>query len=173
MTFQSSVELQQGFGVIGELYSNSPVRSSTYVLDSGVDNIIGRAFTLNTGANEAGFTSSTAQMGGTGTYAGIFANPKAQASFGVAGNTLAPTLIVADGEIGEMVTMGQIIVKLENTANIGDTVYFAEADGTLVSVAAGGSQPANTQPAYARVIGFTVGSDELAVIEVTQTPEIA
>ena len=72
-----------------------------------------------------------------------------------------------------MVTMGQIIVKLENTANIGDTVYFAEADGTLVSVAAGGSQPANTQPAYARVIGFTVGSDELAVIEVTQTPEIA
>ncbi len=162
--FQGDVSLKQGFGVIGEVFSDSPIRSAPLTLDTGGDNYIGRAYTSGT----EGF----AAMGGTDVFAGYLIDPKLYASFGVAGNTLAPTLILADGTVGSFLTMGEIIVKLTTTANVGDVIVYTTADGTLQAIAPGAGLPGGSKPGYATVSRFTVGSNDLAVIMVTVTPEI-
>lgn len=129
MAFQSTVELQQGFGVVGELMTTSPVRAKTYNLDSAdaAYNVVGRAFTVT--------SQGTAAAGGTGVFAGILANPKAYASQGTAaGGSLAPTLTLRNDEIGELVTMGQMIVALPAAASIGDKITYHTTTGLLGSV---------------------------------------
>ncbi len=129
MSFQSSVSQYQGFGVVGEVFSNSPIRSKSYILNSGaVANNVGYAFTQG--------TEGQAACGGTGLFAGILINPKAYALQGAAAGTLAPTLTVPEDSQGELLTMGEIIVYLNTAAAIGDKVVYATATGALSTVAA-------------------------------------
>lgn len=132
MSFQSTVALDQGFGVVGELFTNSPVRAAPYTLDSAdaVNNVIGRYFTVK--------DQGIAQAGGAPTLpvAGILATPKAYSSQGTAvGGSLAPTLTLRNAEVCEIVSMGQINVTLPAAAQIGDKVTYNTTSGLLGSVA--------------------------------------
>lgn len=129
--FQSTVQFNNAFGVIGELYSDSPVRAAEYILNSSdaTQNVIGRAFTV--------VSQQQAQAGGTGVFAGILADPKAYASYGTtAAGTLAPTLQLPNGTNAQMVSMGQIVVTLPGAATIGDPVAYNTSTGVLSSYAA-------------------------------------
>lgn len=139
-SFQSAVNIFQAFGVVGEILLAGPTRAAPAILDSdAVPQKIGNAFTWVSGAN-AGNNSNqnvagVAKVGGTGVFAGILVNPKVYAAQGtVAGGTLAPTLVVPDQTIGELLFMGEIVVSLPGPANQGDLVVYDPLTGDLNSI---------------------------------------
>lgn len=159
MGFQASVDMNQGFGVVGEIFSNGPVRTKPYALvSSPAVNTIGNAYTI---ASEG-----IAEVGGAnGVFAGILVNPKHYASQGTtAGGTLAPTLALPDNTEGELLTMGEIVVSLSNAAVIGSGVFYDDATGALGCGTAGTGQ---TQIDGAKVVRYATSGAGLAVIELT------
>lgn len=163
MGFQSTVSLKQGFGVVGELMLDGPVRAAPYTLVSADAsyNVVGRAFTVT--------SEGVAAAGGTGDFAGILVNPKHYASYGTtAGGTLAPTLTLANNALGECLTMGEIIVALPGAAAIGDKVTYNTTTGVLGSTPAvasfTGTIDDGTPPGAGTVLTVTaVASGRLAV----------
>ena len=158
MGFQSNVALQQGFGVPGELFTNSPVRSQSFILDSvsAAYNIVGAtAYTIaSQGVVQAG-------SGGTMGYAGILANPKVYA---LSGSALTPSMVLANETQAELVSMGTMIVTLPAVAAIGDWVVYDNTTGALSTVAAGAAAGVGKSYANAMVDYFTVSGAGLAVI---------
>ena len=135
-TFQSTVNINLGFGIPGELIVDGPQRVDSLTLDSN-GGTIGLAFTKSNSTNVA------TQGGTVGTgvlFAGILVNPKVYASFGVSGaSPLDPTLFLHGNSQGEFLTMGTIVVTLVGAANIGDIVQYNTTTGVLSAVAPGGS----------------------------------
>lgn len=163
MSFQSTVNINQGFGVVGEIAFDGPTRAQPGVTKAGTataaDIVIGRAFTID--AADGQF-----QPGGTGVFGGILANPKTYASIGTqAGGPLAPTLTLPAGTVGEFVTMGEIIVALPAAAAIGAGIYFTNATGALGVGTAGAGQ---TQIPTAKVKRYANAAAGLAVISLTE-----
>ncbi len=160
MGFQSTVAVNQGFGVPGEVVFEGPLRATPGVI-KGADptlNVVGRAFSIDPADGQ--YTP-----GGAFNFGGILSNPKALQSIGTsAGGPLAPTLTVPAGTVGEFVTMGEICVALTNAATIGDAVKFVNADGTLAAGAAGAGE---TQIAGAKVVRYSNAAAGLAVISLT------
>lgn len=138
MAFQSSVNTDLGFGVIGEQFLAGDVRAvpATIVSGSAANNVVGRAFTVSNGGDSSG-DAITAAAGGTGVFAGILANPKSYASVGTTAGTLVPTLTVPNYTSGELVnsTPGHI-VTLAGAADVGYWVEFVQATGVLNAIAA-------------------------------------
>jgi hypothetical protein len=157
---QSTVNMNQGFGVVGEVVFEGPLRAQPGTIKgaTAANIVIGRAFTID--AADGKF-----QPGGTGAFGGILANPKSQSSIGTSsGGPLAPTLVVPAGTEGSFVTMGEILVYLTTAAAIGDGVFFVQADGTLGAGTAGAGQ---TQIANAQVKRYANAAAGLAVISLT------
>lgn len=127
MAFQSGVLKTQGFGVVGELFTDSPFRVKSWTLTSAA-NTVAYAYTVASEGNVV--------LGGAGEFAGILVNPKSYATRGTtAGGSLAPTLVLAQYEQGELLTMGEIIVSLATAAAIGDKVVYDTTTGALSAVA--------------------------------------
>ena len=166
MGFQSTVFLQQGFGVPGELYTDSPFRAEPFILVSGLAayNIIGAtAYTITSdGIAQAG-------SGGALGFAGILVDPKNAALFGTVGNTLAPTLTLANNANGACLTMGQIIVTLPGACAVGDFVIYDNTTGALTTMVPGPSLPSGKSFAYATVDIISPTGAGLAVIRVSPT----
>lgn len=140
MGFQPSVNINNALGVVGDLAFDGPLRAAPYNLfSSGVPNVIGYAYTVTSGGNPdpvngAGL-AGTAQVGGTGHFAGILVNSKEYASFGtVAGGPLAPSMVLPDYSIGSLSAMGQYFVNLPGPASIGDLVTYDPLTGALNSI---------------------------------------
>lgn len=173
MSFQSTVFLQQGFGVIGELFNNGPVRCQPFRLVSALAtyNVMGRGFSItaaNQGLAEAGNTS------GTLVFAGILANPKTSPLQGTLTGTLTPTLQLPNQAQAELLRMGSMIVTLPAACNIGDLVVMDNITGILTTIAPGAALPVGKSSAYAVVSHFlpnAVGA-QLAVITMTDVPKI-
>lgn len=159
MGFQSAIALNQGFGVAGEIVFEGPTRAKPGVVKGTAANIVvGRAFTIDAADGQY-------SPGGTGTFGGILANPKALQSVGTtAGGPLAPTLTVPAGTVCEFVMMGEILVSLSNAAAIGDAVKFVNADGTLAAGAPGAGE---TAVPNAKVVRYANAAAGLAVIALT------
>lgn len=122
--FQQSVETSLGFGIVGELFLDGPVRCSPWTLISDPhDNTIGNAFTV--------VSEGVAAVGGSGVFGGILVNPKEYARFGTVGDPLGATLVLPENSIGQLLDMGQIIVDLNGVANIGDLVDYNTTTGAL------------------------------------------
>lgn len=139
-TFQSTVNINLGFGIPGELIVDGPQRVQPLNLD-GVGGYIGTVFTMNnvTGvASEGGVITP-----GSTVFAGILVNPKVYASYGaVGGNPLDPTLFLGPYSEGEFLTMGTIVVNLASSANIGDIVIYNETTGVMSAIEPGTSPSA-------------------------------
>ncbi len=170
MAFQSTVSLNQGFGVVGEFFDDSPRRVQPFTLrsDSAADNVFGRAFTvLSEGVAEAG-------KDGTQVFAGILVNPKEHA---LNGSSVSPSLTLANETIASLCSEGSIIVQFTENANIGDPVYFADATGVLARTAPGASAPAShtlIKGAYVdRVTPVAASSYTLAVITLSPNSRAA
>lgn len=164
MGFQTTVSRLSGFGVPGELYTDSPTRAQSYILNSTTSslNIIGS--TVFTVASEG-----IAQAGGTGAIAGFLVDPKQYALFASAGQTLTPTLTLPNGTQADLLTMGDIIVTLPGAAAIGDVVIYNTTSGAISTVTPGTSPGAGNAYANAFVSYYTVSGAGLAVITVNPT----
>lgn len=162
--FQTAVQLQQGFGVPGELFTDSPFRAQSYIINSGgtpANNVIGS--TCCTISSQGVVTP-----GGTGVFAGFLVDPKNIALQGtLAGGTLAPTLQVPDYTQVECLTMGTIVVNLPGAAAIGDVIIFDQTTGAISSQAPTADLPDGSSFANAVVDYFTVSAAGLAVVTVT------
>lgn len=174
MPFQSSVANQQGFGVPGEVFTDSPHISQTYTLvsASAAYNIVGATCCTVTsqGVCEAG-------SGGL-VFAGFLVNPKVYALYGTVGSPLAPTLVLPNDGIAELLTMGTIVVTLPADAEIGDLVVYDNTTGAIETISPGDALPVGKTFANAVVKYFTAdaGSAQLAVIQVNPTyviPQLA
>jgi len=165
MSFQSTVSLQQGFGVPGEQYSDGPWRAQTYTINSAsaAYNIIGATVCsiVSQGVVAAG------NSGGTAIIAGLLVDPKAVALFGTGGQPLSPTLTVPNQAIVECATMGSYVVTLPGAANIGDYVIYDQTTGAISTVTPTTSLPSGKNWANAIVDYFTVSGSGLAVITLT------
>ena len=126
MSFQSTVQTLQAFGVIGEIIRNVPVISTPWNLVGTPDNTIGNAFTVT--------SEGVAECGGDGVFAGILVNPKSYTTSGTTSGTLEPTLVLPDNSVGELLTAGEIVVTLASAASIGDAVIYDETDGSLDAI---------------------------------------
>ncbi|MDE2471809.1 MAG: hypothetical protein KGL35_24570, partial [Bradyrhizobium sp.] len=97
MTFQSTVYVNLGFGVPGDILFDAPQRcESLTVNSSGVPNYVGYAYTKSA-------TTNIATVGGTVgagiVFAGIMVHSKNQTLSGTTAGTLTPTLQVPDQRI--------------------------------------------------------------------------
>lgn len=170
--FQQQVNIQQGFGVPGELATDSPHRAKTYILNSAdaAYNIVGAtAFTLDVeGKARAGGAISEGHP-----FVGILANPKVYANNGTAlGGSLAPTLTLRNGEVGELVSMGQLVVTLPAAAEIGDLVAYDNTTGALSTVTAFFSGTGAIATDTLTVSAVDAGSGTLGVGSVVTGPNV-
>lgn len=160
MTFQSQVNIYNAAGVVGESAFQGPRRSAAWNLFSnGVPNVIGYAFTKTNGGNPDPSGNSpnagTAQVGGTGQFAGILAYPKQYTSFGTSGNPLAPSIILPDYSLGHLAIMDYLWVNLPGGANINDIVTYSPSTGALSSMVPTAS--------FTAAIAATAGGDVMTV----------
>jgi hypothetical protein len=156
--FQTTVNINNALGVVGELAFDGPRRATPYnLVSTPVANVIGNAFTIVSGDNPdttLGSTNAgTATAGGTGAFAGILVSPKEYASLGGATGPLSPTITLNDNTIGQLLSMGEVFVYLPGPAKTGDLVTYDPLTGNLNSItptaiftgsiAAGGSAGVN------------------------------
>lgn len=164
MGFQSTVFIEEGFGVPGEQFTDSPWVVAPWTINSSEEayNVVGAtAYTVTS----EGFAQ--AGSGGSYGFAGILVDPKVYALYGApGGNPLSPTLVLPNYTLAELMTEGTIIVTLPGAANIGDWVIFDNTTGALDTVVAGASLPSGKSWANAIVVRFTVSGAGLAVIQV-------
>ena len=175
MTLQSSVALNIGFGVVGELFLEGPLRAQPARLNSAdaTQNVVGRVFTVvadATGSYNTSADPAALQVGAGGTtvIAGILANPKNYPLLGTsAGGTLAPSLVLPNNTMVELVQESAgLIVALPAAAALGDWVWYAQATGALQTTAPGAAAPGGTtRLPNGRVTRYGIAAAGLAVIE--------
>ena len=176
MGFQSTVSLQQGFGVPGEMFTDAPWKVETYTIVSASSalNIIGATCCTVTSQG----LCAAGNVGGARVFAGFLVDPKDIALFGIGNQPLAPTLVVPNQSIVELMTMGSLVVTLPAAANIGDYVVFNNTSGAISTIAPGAALPVGTTFANAVVDYFTPNASgaQLAVISINPTyviPQLA
>ena len=142
MPFQSSVFIEQGFGVPGEQFSDGPWRAQPYTIESALAsyNIIGATACTITSQGFCAAGRSSAQA----VFAGILVDPKNLALFGSGGQPLEPSLTVPNFTAVECATMGSYIVTLPAPAAIGDKVVFDNTTGALSTISTAPFQLAGT-----------------------------
>lgn len=133
--FQQSVRFSQGYGVVGEVSHDGPLRAKPGVLNSTTptNNVWGRVFTLNS-------DSETVQAGGAGVFWGVMTSPKAGLYLGRVGDHEAPYL--PNGAVGEFTDMGEITVRVSTAVDYGDVLGYQVADGVIVHIVDPESIPA-------------------------------
>lgn len=133
---QTSVNINQAVGVVGDIMINGPQRGQPGILAStdAAKNVIGRA-AYHVADSDLEVTVGDTTQGDV--LAGILANAKAYASYGTAADgPLAPTLTLANNVNIELLTMTSgVLVNLTNVdasnPRIGWLVGSLIADGTL------------------------------------------
>lgn len=170
MGFQSSVSLQQGFGVPGEQYTDSPQRSQSYTIDSAsaAYNIIGATMCSVT---SQGFCAA-GNSGGTAIFAGLLVDPKNIALFGTGGIPLNPTLTVPNFTQVECATMGSFVVTLPAAAAIGDYVIYDNTTGAISTVTPGTALPSGKSWGNAVVDYYTPGASGSQLAVITMNPGV-
>lgn len=140
MSLQSAVNIYNALGIPGDVAFSGPIRSQPANIDSNGSepNVIGYAYTITAQSNPDPVGDApnaiTAQVGGTGTFAGILINSKEYASFGTTAGPLEPTLNLPDNSLGELMFMGEVYVEIPGAAVIGDLVYYDNTTGALGTV---------------------------------------
>lgn len=160
--FQSTVNVQLGYGIVGEIIANTPHRADSLTLDSN-GGTVGNFFTKSN-------TTGVATQGGTiasgVVAAGFLVNPKVYATAGAASGSLDPTLALPGNAQGEFLVEGDIVVALAGAANIGDQVVYTIATGALAALAPSGTPSAGTAVIDGAVVKTATAAAGLVAIHV-------
>lgn len=155
MTFQSTVRRFLGYGVVGEFVFDGPRKVQTLPLGSTnpLNNVFGRAF--RNLAVSGGPASADIVAAGS-VWAGVLVNPKEHALQGQVAGTLAPSLVLPNGDIAGFASMGFVLLQCDAlqaaAPQIGDILQYQITTGIIVTVAPGTAPAAG----YANVPGGTV-----------------
>jgi hypothetical protein len=159
---QSVVNNQLASVMPGAPYLDGPVQAAGWQLESsGIPNIIGAtAFTAT--------SEGLAAAGGTNSFAGILANSKVYASYGTSGGgPLSPTMTLADGAVGELVTMHTgLAVTVTTSWNIGDKLVFLNSTGALSTLPPGTAVPGgSTLVPNSKMVRFAGAAAGVGVVQ--------
>lgn len=170
MAFQQTVANDIGWGVVGELFLDSPIRCAPYNLQS-VDaayNVIGRAFIRTAeGIAAAGGPINAAN------FAGILVDPHVYANPGTTAGPLVTNLALPNYTNAELLTMGDIWVTLPGAAAIGDLITANDTTGVLGSVGGAVSATGAISTTTLTVSAVAAGSAPLAVGQYITGPNVA
>lgn len=172
MGFQTTVNVFNTLGFVGDIAFDGPIRAVAANLNSsGTPNLIGNVFTYTAGGNPepsgAASNAPTAQVGGTGVFAGILINSKEYPLRGTSSNPLGASLTLPDYAVGDLLFMGEVFVNLPGPANIGDLVTYDTATGNLNTVAPSASFTAAIAP------GGSAGVNDVMTVSAITAGEIA
>lgn len=134
MSFQKEVRFDQAFGVPGEIIFDGPTRATPYSIDPAAvaANVqVARFFTLNRASGYAAPGGNLDADPATVVIAGILSSPKQYALTGVAGDPLAPSMLVEPGTTAEFLSMGMICVQSKSACKPGDYVIYNTTTGEL------------------------------------------
>lgn len=164
---QSTVVAQQGAGVPGAFFDDSPRRAQEFVLNSALAsyNIIGATGFSKT-ADEV---AAAGNAGGALPFAGILISPKEYPLLGVSGNPLGASLALPNNSLASLCTMGSIWVTLPAAAALGDLVIYDNTTGAISTITPTTTLPGGKSPAYAFVDYFTPTTSGLAIITLSPT----
>lgn len=158
MSLQTFVPPALGLGLPGQKYDSGPHRATSYVLastapaDGQAKNIVGNVFTL---AGEG-----KAAMGGTGRVLGLLGTPHVYAA-----PALEAGLALPNGQAGEIISFGPVLVVTENEAAPGDAAVYNTATGAISALAAGAQMPEGFAAVPdAEFILFSAAAGGLAVL---------
>lgn len=160
MTLQTSVNSKQAFGLVGTFYDDSPRRVAPYTIlaaAGGTPATIGYAFT------SAVATPEKASAGGSDVFAGVLVSPKELTIDG-----LSATLEVSAGTIGELCTMGHVIVKPTTAVSIGYVAAYNTTTGEIAGYSAAAQIPeTHTAIPNGKFVLVNASVGEVAVLELS------
>jgi len=139
-TVMTVTAVTSGNLAVGQTLTGSGVTAGTTIVGLGTGT--GGAGTYNVSASQTVASTTITGAGAAAVFAGILANPKAYATSGGSTGALAPTLALLDNAQGEFLTMGNVVVAITGSANIGDQVQYNAITGALSCVAPGASASA-------------------------------
>jgi hypothetical protein len=118
---------------------------------------VARAFTAGAEDNEA-------VIGGNGAFRGILVGPKQYANY----MNLEATMSLPDGSIGQLATMGHILVQVGNAVSPDDAAVYNNVTGEISGIESSGSAPAgSTKIPNAKFILRSAAAGEIAILEIT------
>lgn len=163
---QSTVNINQGFGVVGEFFDDGPKRVLPAVIVSGdaANNVIGRVATYTSLGNADGSAPAIVAAGGTGAFAGIIVGPKEYATSGTTAGTLQPTLTVPNNTVVEVASLGAIIVPLDAAATGASVLKYNNTTGVIMVGTAGAGETAIPN---AKVVRYGTAAAGLGVVQLT------
>lgn len=143
MAFQKSVNAEQAFGMVGEMYDDSP-RTIAPMLVGGTSGkvVVGNAVSFADKANDP----SICVLGGTA-YAGIVVAGKQYVAEGI-----GATLDVPFGKAVDVCAEGHVVVAIDGDATVGSKVEFSAEDGSLKILAGTAADAGYTELAGAQVV---------------------
>lgn len=114
------------------------------------------------------FTSGTedneAVIGGAGAFRGVLVGPKQYANY----MNLEATMNLPDGSIGQLATMGHILVKVGNAISPDDAAVYNNVTGEISGIESNGSAPSgSTKIPNAKFILRSAAAGETAILELT------
>lgn len=112
----------------------------------------------------AGAEDNEAVIGGTGAFRGVLVGPKQYANY----MNLEATMSLPDGSIGQLATMGHILVKVGNAVSPDDAAVYNNVTGEISGIESSGSAPAgSTKIPNAKFILRSAAAGETAILEIT------
>lgn len=112
----------------------------------------------------AGAEDNEAVIGGTGAFRGILVGPKQYANY----MNLEATMSLPDGSIGQLATMGHILVKAGNAVSPDDAAVYNNVTGEISGIESSGSAPSgSTKIPNAKFILRSAAAGEIAILEIT------
>ena len=161
---QTQVRKDMAQGVEGDIYDNGPRRSDPFELTTnvnaaGVNGKVGYWFSQVVAAPTTAVSGASANS----VTGGILVTKNQYANWA----SLQPSLEIKEHGIGELLSMGRVIVRSHVATAVGDQGCYADATG-IISAAPGGVAPLNhTLIPNSHFITSTANADELAVLEIT------
>ena len=159
---QTTINVEQAFGIAGEIYDLTPYRVDA--------NEVATAVTFGTPAGRKSDGTVGALDTTYSTFAGIFVRPKEEVSYGTSGNPLAPTMTVPAGRTVQIMSMGRVVVDKpsDEAWTAGTAVYWAAAvisENSVTTPAHFTKTSSGNTPVGKVVIGGSA-TDHLAVIQI-------
>jgi hypothetical protein len=131
-------------GVVGniviftESMDNTTITPTGGFLTGGVDAFANSALVGNAFTTDAS-NRLNAKQGGSTMFVGILVNGKHYTHSG-----LDATLVVENGKIGELATMGHIVIKSKNSVSVGFYAFYETATGDIYGYVGSGGQSGKT-----------------------------
>lgn len=112
----------------------------------------------------AGAEDNEAVIGGEGAFRGVLVGPKQYANY----MNLEATMSLPDGSIGQLATMGHILVKVGNAVSPDDAAVYNNVTGEISGIKSSGSAPeGSTKIPNAKFILRSAAAGETAILEIT------